>query len=541
MDRGQWAVAAQRFREALAEESQESEKRVFVSGVFSYPYLPHFYLGWALYKADLAHCEEALRELEISQQQGVVRRFRRQLKELEDAKEACNGRLLPAAAAAAAQAVQRAMTLAEGLGQVLADASLEAERQSARTELDAARGTYQAAQASARIQDYRRAESQADSARERLAALDRRLASLQGAGLQGAGLQEAALQDTETQGTGLRPQETGSEGPPAAETPSTTVDPAAEETLRMDGLVRAASVAISAAEVAAQELDAYLTDPGWAEARRALPEVRFPLEARALIREAKEKVASRESPVTVEAARRDALAAAEQVRQMHDLARQRFTAWNGSRQGQEGEVIADLAPVSPERATGDSATEDLATEDPVIASTQLGAESRGRDSGAVGRELEAARELLRRLAGDQGGRLFSLQRSRLEGLVVSVGEVANQADTTEDDGLRRRLVESMAALRVIAGARAFLSSEPEHCIEILEDGEYGDPRLAGEAYLFLSAARFALFRRSGETDTRSREQAAAAARQSHLSVPARTLDGGLFSPAFRRLFLAAAP
>ncbi|MEM9407159.1 MAG: hypothetical protein AAGA81_14065, partial [Acidobacteriota bacterium] len=55
-DRKRWDEAASHFRAAIAKNATESEERVFLSGVFSAPYLPHFQLGRSLYEASRDNC-----------------------------------------------------------------------------------------------------------------------------------------------------------------------------------------------------------------------------------------------------------------------------------------------------------------------------------------------------------------------------------------------------------------------------------------------------------------------------------------------------
>ena len=100
-DQQDWSEAVGYFRQAAEADGQESSRRVFISGVFSSPYLPHFYLGWSLYRQGPEHCSEALKSWQTSQRQGVVQTFRRQLQDLENGQEACLERLLPPAVSGA--------------------------------------------------------------------------------------------------------------------------------------------------------------------------------------------------------------------------------------------------------------------------------------------------------------------------------------------------------------------------------------------------------------------------------------------------------
>lgn len=117
-DLNRWQEAAQRMREAIAEDPQESGKRIFLSGVFSRPYLPHYYLGWILFNTERSHCEEALAEWDLSEAQGVIQGFKRQHQDLQRSREVCNGLLLPSALAAAAAQIERAAGLEQGVGEL---------------------------------------------------------------------------------------------------------------------------------------------------------------------------------------------------------------------------------------------------------------------------------------------------------------------------------------------------------------------------------------------------------------------------------------
>ncbi len=160
-----WPDAARRMREAITADPQESKKRIVLSGVFSAPYLPHFYLGWFLYNEDRAHCEEALEEWEISERQGVVALFKRQYADLEKAREICNARVLPDAIEAAREKVAAAEQLLSRTAEAT-DPAVARERRSAQEKLAAARRKLDAGRSGARLGDVREAESEATEAAE---------------------------------------------------------------------------------------------------------------------------------------------------------------------------------------------------------------------------------------------------------------------------------------------------------------------------------------------------------------------------------------
>lgn len=97
-NRGRWAEVARFMREAIAEESRETGERVNISGMDFEPYLPHYYLGLALYNA--ADCVGALASWQASDAQGTVRRLPEGANLLKHRKEcettvAASGRPVP--------------------------------------------------------------------------------------------------------------------------------------------------------------------------------------------------------------------------------------------------------------------------------------------------------------------------------------------------------------------------------------------------------------------------------------------------------------
>lgn len=72
MDRRRWAEAAVAMRKAIAENPQESSKKVFIYGTRYVEYTPHFFLGVALSNAN--NCGEAVTALEASERQEVIKR-----------------------------------------------------------------------------------------------------------------------------------------------------------------------------------------------------------------------------------------------------------------------------------------------------------------------------------------------------------------------------------------------------------------------------------------------------------------------------------
>lgn len=118
MEKGQWPETLRRMREAAAEQPFEGE-RIKIYGVRFENYLPHYYVGLALFHA--RDCEGALKAWQTSEGQGAVRKTE-QYKTLVKEKQTCETRMAqersspppvakpagpdPAAVAAAAQRVE---------------------------------------------------------------------------------------------------------------------------------------------------------------------------------------------------------------------------------------------------------------------------------------------------------------------------------------------------------------------------------------------------------------------------------------------------
>lgn len=75
LDRSNWAEAERLFRQAIAERPQENQRdNVEISGMRFVPYVPHYFLGYMLFKQ--AKYADALREWEISEKQGAIQTTR---------------------------------------------------------------------------------------------------------------------------------------------------------------------------------------------------------------------------------------------------------------------------------------------------------------------------------------------------------------------------------------------------------------------------------------------------------------------------------
>ncbi|HEX9607632.1 MAG TPA: hypothetical protein VF962_10405 [Gemmatimonadaceae bacterium] len=85
-DRRQWSDVVAAMTAAIAANGTESSQKVFIYGTRYVPYTPHFYLGMAL--AKLSRCNEALPELQSSEQQGAIVRLA-EYRDLKQVLSAC--------------------------------------------------------------------------------------------------------------------------------------------------------------------------------------------------------------------------------------------------------------------------------------------------------------------------------------------------------------------------------------------------------------------------------------------------------------------
>ena len=130
-DLQRWEEAAESFRAAIAKNPTESEERVFLSGVFSTPYLPHYQLGRTLFLASRDNCSEALAEWTLSESHGAIRSFARLYEELVAGREECTRLLLPSAVAAATGEIDKADAALQNLPVPLSTDDRESRRQTA--------------------------------------------------------------------------------------------------------------------------------------------------------------------------------------------------------------------------------------------------------------------------------------------------------------------------------------------------------------------------------------------------------------------------
>jgi tetratricopeptide (TPR) repeat protein len=91
MDRQEWNDAIRWFREA-AQENPKEGGRVLIYGLRYREYLPHYYLGVALFRSK--NCEAALEAWARSEEQGLVRRMA-EYRQLTAFRQECQGRTAP--------------------------------------------------------------------------------------------------------------------------------------------------------------------------------------------------------------------------------------------------------------------------------------------------------------------------------------------------------------------------------------------------------------------------------------------------------------
>ncbi len=489
LDLEKWGESASHLRAAVTENPQESEDRVFLSGVFSRPYLPQYYLGWALFNGGLTNCREALKAFEASEQQAVVKSFKRQYQNLLTARDRCNEVVLPDALAAATAELERATQLAEGLEEPLADVALERDRRAAFDKLAASRASLASDRQTLQLSDLQAAERTAADA--------------------------ATLFGTITSRTSAATSE------------------------RLALAKASARQAIAGAVNAQQDLERMLADPGRVAAWSDEDGLVVPADALALLKSARAMQSERSTLAEIEQARADAEEASSSFERMQTRAEQAYRRYVKGLERQAEDGVA-AASVRPPAVVGTETR--LSASNP--ASARPGA-SRSDVPNADQRALVS--EILRlRTAGSQllsslgteetASELLETQKSRLTLLILEARERSTGADAAGLDNLRSRLASSLAALQLIAGARAFLGGDPQQTIDILDGTQQTDPGLAAQANLFVAAAFHALHRIGGEVDNSLGARASAAVRECRTLAPELAPDPRIFSPLFRAFF-----
>jgi hypothetical protein len=96
-NRGRWADVVRYLREAIAEQPRETGERINISGMDFVPYLPHYFLGLALFRG--GDCSGALQAFAQSESDGTIRRTS-QFDDLLGMRKKCEARLASAGGAA---------------------------------------------------------------------------------------------------------------------------------------------------------------------------------------------------------------------------------------------------------------------------------------------------------------------------------------------------------------------------------------------------------------------------------------------------------
>lgn len=487
-DLGRWQEAVAHFRRAIEGDPRESADQVFLSGVFSRPYLPYFYLGDALVRLGRdSHCEEALVAWRESVSQGVVQGFRRQLRDLEQGRSDCLKNVLPRVEGRLRQTLTRAESSARGLPSSMPSAALETRRSGLEADLAGAGEMLKQAEASgdpeAGLDLLQRALVKAESAEVALtqlkAALDTHLSEALDSARAAA---RRAIIDAEgaRQALGDLPEsEIGRRGLESHLSDLAT----ARERMAAAGDVESLRQIQRSAEAAASAFDRARTELA-ADRRSALP-------------------APRSAPIEPAP---------------------------GSR-GDRVDTGRDRPPAVP----GPSATE---TPDPEVAE-----DPRIRSWADRGRRLLAD-------LGDppEDRRLLGLQHSRLRRLLDEGDGTTDEPELwlgrVQESVLALRLLAGIEAYldgehrRALTLMTSDLLTETARAKEEAGERSGRDP-IRAQIFLFRAAAGLSLFRLGGEVEGDLRRKASEDARRSREITPVLDPSVDVFSPAFRAFFAAA--
>lgn len=476
-DRGQWQEAASHFREAAAQEPQESDRRILISGVFSRPYLPHFYLGQALWKLGPENCEEVLQAWNTSTSQGVVQKNKPQLQELEDGSRTCNGLLLPPVIAAATREIERAAALSERLPDPLPTPEMRDAVEGARRNLAEARRLFETGRTASRLEDLRQAETHARNAGRQLA-------------------------DLEDQAQGVERQ--------------------------FRNALDSAQEAFEEAEQAEKDFALRLATPRYATVWRQADGPRRSNTLRTRLEATREALRNAVDQETATALENEA----QNILNGYRQAEQQLTALIASAPPPAAAPTTDTPTASPTTAPIPTPLSETPSTSPERTST----EATPISEEALRRLASRAERLLARLDTTTGSELLETQRSRLTLLLREAREPTAQ----EFPRLRQRLEDSLETLRLLAGAHAYLAGRAEEAVSILAQHEVSPGPLAAQTHLFLAAARFSLYSIRGTGEASLLQEAAQAARQAHALDSELTLDPRAFSPSFQDFFAGAA-
>ena len=185
-----WADVIAHMKRAIAAESTESTRRVRVSGNIlrrrDEEYLPHYYLGEALYRS--GDCVGAIEQWEISEGQGAIRRVPDVLKDLQSGYRECErkGFLPPPEYATARKETRQAIDQAEATekavtsltGKDALSRELTASLDGARKDLASARTRFSSGERGRLKSDFAEAKAGAERARATLLSIESSLNAL---------------------------------------------------------------------------------------------------------------------------------------------------------------------------------------------------------------------------------------------------------------------------------------------------------------------------------------------------------------------------
>ncbi len=475
-DRKRWQEAVEHMAEAIAENPTESKKRIALSGVFSAPYMPHFYRGWFLYQLGTEHCEQVLEELGISLDQGVVQGFKKQFEDLEKAREICGARVLPGAIRTAEERIE-AVENRLSAPLPIDDSTLLEKLRQAREKLQSARASLDSGRQASRPGLIRRAAAEAESATALLNDVERASARQSTGELDAAG--QAAERSLDRAERERRALEQAVSGRAADQRPALATSPE-DAARRLKTLRQALTVARRASDLAAVR-----------QLREDADELRSALES------------SRQAVAEAVASAPPVAPAAEEV--------------------EEAVVAVEEPPPAAPVVSREPPDEPAAPSAPSLA-------------GEIRRLTASAELFLDRIgAGESGSELLELQRSRLSDLVFEAKDQSAHANATVSalETLVGRLADSLAALQLIAGAQAYFAGNPQQAVELLSTSEPPTSPLGAHFHLLLSASRYALFQVGLLENT---GLAGADARRCRELDPDLVPDPRTFSPGFRQFF-----
>lgn len=478
IDLGHLDDAVEHLRRAVREDGRETDERIFLSGVFSRPYLPHFFLGWALYKAGNDHCEEALLAFQESLRQGVVRGFDRLLQDLDEGRDKCGALLLPSASAEASRELERATRLEARAETPFSDEQLDAERRRLTQDWSAARSRLEQARSGSdpiALAKASRNLSDLSDAVERL-------------------VRRAEAQTSETQAANAFSAASGE-----------------------------ARDAIAEAERRQRQLDALLVEPRHGEARRRRVESGYSQAAFALAA-VRSRLARSTTADEVRILEGEADTLAERF---SDLVVQAAAVRAEEPRESEAIEVGAQGAAPPQRTS---------TPPPASQQTSNAPRADAATVAEVRRRVAAADLMLREVATVKDSRLAETQRQRLTSLVAQAVTWLTEPDPARLDELPARIRASCDALRLIVGTERYFEGQPRAAVELLEAIEDIDGRVGAAALLVRAAGHYDLYRLGGELDAERLRRASGDARSCHVLDPVLRPGAQRFSPAFREFF-----